>query len=480
MNKVYITAKTLLLVAGMAGLSAHQVSADVSAKEKMQDTVLDKAIAPEVKRPKIGWARWNEDWSVLKETGNQKFFDPIKYIPLNEEGDIYLSFGGQLRQRVEVWNNFGFTGANDDVFLLSRYQAHADLHITKHFRAFVEGNYSHIPDQRDLPGGTRAALDANEGDLTNAFVDFSFELGDADITLRGGRQQFYFGKQRIISALPWANNYRKWDGFSGIVKYEDITVTPFFAWNVPTSKFHFDDVAGTENTGNGATKIFGAYATKKGLGDLYYIGRTRTANGSSNGEAYSHTIGARRGAKIGDTGFDYEFEGAFQILSDPSNDDFAYMLGGHIGYTFADVPTKPWVYTGIEMGSASYDQVFPLGHAYFGYIDALGRGNMIDWKSGVKFSPIKKLTIQGDFHAYFREDTDEGITTVAGGAFRGNADPTNEAFVGTELDITAKYPIAPYTSLLVGYSHFFAGDFIDDTGAADDIDFFYTQVMVRF
>ncbi len=428
----------------------------------------------QVERPKIGWTRYNEDWSVLRNESNIVGLERIKYVPLNEEGDVYLSFGGQVRQRVEVWNNFAFGSGNDDVFLLSRYQAHADLHVTKHFRFFVEGIYAHIPDSRDLPGGTRAALDANEGDLLNAFVDFNFEAGDADITLRAGRQQFYFGKQRIVSALPWANNYRKWDGFSGTVKYEDWTFTPLFAWNVPNDKFDFDDIAGTSDTGNGASKLWGGYLSKKGLGDLYYFGRSR------NGSTDSHTIGVLRSAKIADTSFDYEIEGAIQFLDDNTNDDFAYMLGAVLGYTFKDVDTSPRIFTGIEMGSASYDQVFPLGHKYFGFTDVLGRGNTIDWNTGVSFSPVKKLKILAQHHMYFREDTDKGLTTVAGGAFRGNASPTDNAFIGNEIDVTASYPIYKNTSLLIGYSHFFAGDFIDDTGSADDIDFFYTQLLFRF
>ncbi|MEM6885748.1 MAG: DUF1302 family protein [Verrucomicrobiota bacterium] len=452
------------MIATILTLIPKAVYADIDALDQVEP----------VERPKIGWARYNEDWSVLKNEPELSGLERIKYIPLNDQGDIYLTLGGQVRQRVEVWNNTGFTSTNDDVFLLSRYQAHADLHLGKHIRFFAEGIYSHIPDSRDLPGGTRAALDTNEGDLLNAFVDFNFEAGDAEITLRAGRQQFYFGKQRVVSALPWANNYRKWDGFSSIVRYDDWTFTPLFAWNVPNDKFDFDDIAGTSDTGNGASKLWGGYLSKKGLGDFYYFGRSR------NGNTDSHTIGLLRSAKIADTGFDYEIEGAVQILDDSTNDDFAYMLGALVGYTFKEVHASPRIFTGIEMGSASYDQIFPLGHKYFGFTDVLGRGNTIDWNAGVSFSPVNKLKILAQHHMYFREDTDKGLTTVAGGAFRGNASPTDNAFIGNEIDVTASYPIYKNTSLLVGYSHFFAGDFIDDTGSADDIDFFYTQLLFRF
>src|SRR5437762_10071267 len=42
--------------------------------------------------PPYSVVRWNEDYSYLKDPARRgDFFDPIKYIPLNEKGDWYLS-----------------------------------------------------------------------------------------------------------------------------------------------------------------------------------------------------------------------------------------------------------------------------------------------------------------------------------------------------------------------------------------------------
>lgn len=71
------------------------------------------AAEPEgLKRPSYSRVlRQNEDWSALAgydtfQTGN--FFDPIKYIPLSDDGNFWVSFGGQARFRFEGWNNFNF------------------------------------------------------------------------------------------------------------------------------------------------------------------------------------------------------------------------------------------------------------------------------------------------------------------------------------------------------------------------------------
>ena len=140
---------------------------------------------PAYKAPAYSGIRFTEDWSGLKKVGGDggDFFDPIKYIPLNDEGDIYLSFGGQARLRLEGWSNFNF-GANgagtaafrpdDDIFLLTRILLHADLHVTRHFRVFVEGK-SALATDRDLLGARRG-LDEDALDLQNAFFDLAYQL----------------------------------------------------------------------------------------------------------------------------------------------------------------------------------------------------------------------------------------------------------------------------------------------------------------
>jgi len=44
-----------------------------------------------VERPKYSFLRYNEDWSVLKDVPRDEltdFWDPIKYVPLNDDGSI--------------------------------------------------------------------------------------------------------------------------------------------------------------------------------------------------------------------------------------------------------------------------------------------------------------------------------------------------------------------------------------------------------
>src|SRR5688500_14722876 len=60
-------------------------------------------------RPDYQVLRYNENWSVLRTLPKTDVFDPIKFIPLNESGSAYVSFGGQLRLRGESVSDFNLT-----------------------------------------------------------------------------------------------------------------------------------------------------------------------------------------------------------------------------------------------------------------------------------------------------------------------------------------------------------------------------------
>jgi hypothetical protein len=53
-------------------------------------------------------------------------------------------------------------------------------------------------------------------------------------------------------------------------------------------------------------------------------------------------------------------------------------------------------------------------------------------------------------------------------------------YAGSEVDVTFTYAATKWLSLEAGYSHFWAGDYLSDTGASDDADFGYVQATINF
>lgn len=64
------------------------------------------------------------------------------------------------------------------------------------------------------------------------------------------------------------------------------------------------------------------------------------------------------------------------------------------------------------------------------------------------------------------------------GGRRGGGGLASSSYVGTELNLTASYKLDANTTRLFGYSHLFAGGFIEDaTPAADEgVGYFYAQL----
>ena len=207
-------------------------------------------------RPTYEFLRQNENWSVVSEgpSRTEDFFDPVKHVPLTESGSIRASFGGHYRVRMESWDNFGFSDAEGryDLFVNTRLLLHADIRVGDHVRFYVEGKTALATD-RNLPGGRRP-FDIDTADLLNAFVDLSVPVSDAgDFTFRVGRQELLFGKQRLVSPLPWGNSLRAFEGFSEELALQSWEVTGFWVHPVKVNKYDF-------NRRDANTEFYGVYA----------------------------------------------------------------------------------------------------------------------------------------------------------------------------------------------------------------------------
>ncbi|MHC4413788.1 MAG: alginate export family protein [Planctomycetota bacterium] len=443
-------------------------------------------------RPAYRFLRHTEDWSGLRDVDRSQLTDPwdaIKYVPLTDDGGIWASFGGSTRLQVESWSDFAFGGPadSDDTFLLWRALLHADVHFGDNIRAFVQGK-SALASDRDLPGGKRI-LDEDRLDLEQAFAEVAVPVGEAaTLTIRPGRQTFLFGKQRLVSPLPWANTLRRWDGASGILTLGDWSVHGFWTQFVPVRRQSF-------NEPDDDIELFGVYATGKVPRsaidlDLYWLGLDRATAGfnGTSGSERRHTFGGRVWGTLEGLPVDYDVEGAYQLGEVGSDDVDAFMVAGELGYKPDGWWGSPRFRVGFDYASGdssagggveTFNQLFPLGHAYFGYMDFVGRQNIIDVSSGVTLSPLQRLVVGVAGHLFWRADDADALYNAGGGVVRGGGSSSSDE-IGSELDITVKYQFDRHLTGLLGYSHFFAGDFIDESGANDDMDFVYVQLEYTF
>ena len=450
--------------------------------------------------PQYTPVRWNEDYLYLRDPARRTdLFDPIKYIPLNDEGDWYLSLGGQARYRYEWFENanFGAGPQDDNGFHLLRVMGHVDAHFGPNVRGFVQVITAQATGRE---GGERPNIDENDLDFHQAFLDVIIPVGDTEkLLLRGGRQNLLYGAQRLISPLDWTNTRRTFDGGKASLNWpRNNTLDFFYVHPVVVDEGPIDSY-------NDNVTFTGLYDTLmlpdviEGAGSrvdgylLYLDNENAPFAGAGTGEENRYTLGGR--FYTNPKPWDFDVEAAYQFGDFIDGDISAWMLATEAGYTVSGCPATPRLFLGFDIASGdrdpgdgdleTFNQLFPLGHAYFGYIDVIGRQNIIDLHPGAEVTlladkpNVKKLSLRGDWHFFWRQSEDDAVYNAAGGVLRADTG-TDARQLGSEIDILLNWQIDRHLGAYLGYSHFFAGDFFSDTGADDDIDFVYAGVQYTF
>jgi hypothetical protein len=449
--------------------------------------------APAPKKPPAKYEnlRFREDWSPLLCTpvcDRCDFTDRLKAIRLSPEGSIWMNVGGQARARYESFENFNFgTAATaDDSWLLTRFRLHVDLHLGSHVRVFAEGIYA---DQDEREAGPRL-IDENHGDLLNAFIDFQGRLGPCcdEAGLRVGRFEMNFGKQRVIGAFDWANTRRSYEGLQGWWKAPTWRLDAFVTRPVVVSIVDFDErddgawFAGLYYANTRCKDLpWEAYALFLHRDEATFLGETE--------EEERVTLGVLAGGPIACTRLDWEVEGAYQFGDFGSQSISAGFVTAELGWKPCVACWDPRIAIGADWASGdsdgpggdlgTYNQLFPTGHLWFGYADAIGRQDVVATRVTVTAKPCDTLTLRGDFHEFWRA-TEEDAVYTAGGAVLRTASGSDEFHVGAEVDLTVKWSPNRHWDAEIGWAHVFPGAFIEATGAAGEIDFLWTSLCFTF
>jgi hypothetical protein len=116
----------------------------------------------------------------------------------------------------------------------------------------------------------------------------------------------------------------------------------------------------------------------------------------------------------------------------------------------------------------------------------VGRENIIDLHPGLTVTLArdeqfaKLVTLRSDLHEFWRESSEDSLYNAAGGVQRAAAPGVGSKYVGSEIDLLLNWQVDRHLCAYTGYSHFFAGTFLQDTGAHNDIDFFYAALNYSF
>ncbi|MGH8471060.1 MAG: alginate export family protein, partial [Gammaproteobacteria bacterium] len=191
----------------------------------MAATVANAALAVDREGPpKYQKLRYEEDYRYLQDPSKRTdSFDPIKYVPLSEDGETYLSLGGLIRERYEYIHNplWGQDPQDKRGVFLQRYMLHADVHVGAYVRVFGQLHSALESGRRGGP----SPVDEDKLDLHQAFLDIALPLGEGrTLTLRGGRQEMSYGSARLIDVRQGPNLRRSFDGARAVLQWHDLRI----------------------------------------------------------------------------------------------------------------------------------------------------------------------------------------------------------------------------------------------------------------
>jgi hypothetical protein len=430
---------------------------------------------------------FDADFRYLENPENKQYdlFDCLHRIHF---GDCWMfSTGGEERLRYMNEVDSRLSG-RDNSYLLERTRVYGDLWYGNSFRAFVEFLDARSTHQTLNP----LIIDQDHGDLLNAFIDVKLlDIGGKPTYVRVGRQEMLFGSQRLISPLDWANTRRTFEGVRLFRQGEYLDLDTFWVQPVIPNPTNFDSVDNLEN-------FYGSWATyrpRKGeTFDFYILDLNQArpvavgANGVKGG-FNCYTLGSRWAGDYQHILWD--FEGMYQWGDWGRNQEIsagAYTTS--MGYHFAQLPMNPQFWIAFDWASGNHDpngrihgtfnQLFPFGHYYFGYLDLVGRQNIEDFNMQLSLWPTKWCLALLQWHRFWLESARDSLYAASGAPLR--TDPTGRAGrdVGDELDFFLNFHLDMHQDLWIGYSKLFAGDFIRRTGPGGSPELFYVQYSFRW
>lgn len=399
--------------------------------------------------------------------------------------DTFVSVGGEVRQRYEYTHNPSFVTAPDDGagVWLQRFTLHADLQLGPRFRFFGQLS-SALENGRE---GGPSPVDQNDLDLQNAFVDVSLALAqEAELTFRAGRQELLYGSGRLIDVREGPNVRRTFDTALVRLRLSNWRIDGFAARPIVALPGTFDDEASEEQSLWGLYASGGVSFVPSAKLDLYYLGFRDDAATFAQGSARErrHSIGARLSGA--ESGWDWNWETLYQFGSFGSSDIGAWTLASETGFTFTESRWRPRLSLSANIASGdddstdedlgTFNPLFPRGN-YFSEASVLGPLNFFNVHPFITIRPLEAWSLTADVNFFWRLETEDGVYAPNGQLIRA-PNGSDERFVGSEVSLKSEHELADNLTFTAIYTHFFAGEFIRDTGPSEDIDF--VQLTVRF
>ncbi|EZP54581.1 MULTISPECIES: alginate export family protein [unclassified Sphingomonas] len=435
-------------------------------------------------------SRWAEDWSSYRDPAKRHdILDRLKFLPIDADGDVYLTLSGEARLRVNHTTNPNLRDSRAQRQDINRLVGGADLHVGPHFRAFAEIAHGGIS---GVELGVPAATLRNDLVVQQAFVEGDAEVSGVAIGARYGRQEFTDGANLLVSQRDnntiryTLNGIRAWArGRRVRVDLFDLKPTQYGDLGAE------DDISDPARRFSGVTFGFAAPTHWFGGSKLYvdpFFWRRRNSVGAWGGRigpATRYYAGTRLYGDAGPLTIDWTVNHQSGRYIDQDIDAWQVFLAQT--YRLGKPATAPriGIHFDYASGGGGYgngklrDAYAPFGNnIYYSYGLFLTASNLIAVAPNVTVSPLKRVRVTAEYQLAWRDSVTDAVYRANGQPFAGTQ-RIGDAKIGDVMRLQAIWAISPRLSFTGRYEHLAAGPSLSKAGFKSS-DFMAGWLSFRF
>lgn len=401
-------------------------------------------------------------------------------------GNWGIKVGVNERFRYEYKRDFDFKKSTKDngSLLFNRFMLNLKANLKDSWGQnildlFVEGLDARAWGYRIKPVKTQ-----RDGfDLHQAYINFYNILG-SDFNFKIGRQEIKYGAGRLIAAPAWSNRIRSFDAVILGYHPSNLYLDLLFGADVKYDDDNFNYIQYKEKI----MGIYGGYKINKELSRIEFYFLPQTIHNNTT-KSTRYTAGARlQGSIPGEILYDFEFP--YQFGKNNNKTIKAYAFHGDLSREFQTLFWEPKLV--FEYNQASGDKnpndstnntfipLYQNTHEPYGLMDFFRWENMREVALSLNLSLTNKLKLIPQVNFFWLMSTNDSWYSSTGAVLRTDNTGLRSHYVGQEISLRSIYDLNKNIKLECGYAHFFTGGYVKDSGANNDADWAYTQIVFKY
>ncbi|HBA60874.1 MAG TPA: hypothetical protein DCZ92_08650 [Elusimicrobia bacterium] len=386
------------------------------------------------------------------------------------------SFRLDERVRVERKDNFDFNNATDDHggYLYQRIRLNVKKELPGKYEFFAEG----VDAQEASYNLPRPAQD-DVFDLHQAYARVTGLWADLPLELKVGRQEFQYGKSRLLGAPSWNNRMSHLD--AAVLKYKKngLAADVFYGSRITYQRDNWNE----PNRHDMLSGLYVSYRKDKDapLAEAYFLSNQDSQDLAALNR---HTAGLRAQANL-PLGLALDAELPYQFGRSAGKDVYAWALHADLSREFKG-KWSPRAAAAYNFASGDKDKndgennsftpLYQFTHDPYGVMDLFRWQNMKDAELELSVKPLAEVKVTAGTSVFWLARTSDYWYDYTGRKVRPTIASAASPYAGQEVSLLLKWDLGHGAMLDAGYAHFFAGRYLKDTGAHDDADYGYLQL----